>query len=150
MESSSNEFLSTIKEDSLEAEEIMIMSSVDEIKKLFVKDYLIIWHDPNADSFENTQNVNELQNISNIKIFPNWKEASSHIEGIQHISCHVITSETNGKLLVQAISDMPNVSSIYVFCQNTEYSLQWAKETTKVVWIGENFQELKHKMNKNI
>lgn len=139
---------SLIQEDSPH-EEIIVMQTPQEIVKNFVKEYLIVWHDANGNAMENIQEKAELQNICDLKVFTDWEEASVFIQGTQ-IYCHVVTSETNGELLVGKISGLANVSSISVFCRNREYHSQWAKKYKKIICVENIFQDLVSKINQFI
>src|SRR5689334_18023635 len=110
--------------------DIIILSGIKEITKLFVKEYSFIWHDPHIDSEENKKYLKDLQTICDIKTFTKWEEASDFIERAQ-TACHVITSGTNGKLLVEKIYDKQQVSSIYVFCGNVNQHKEWTKQFKK-------------------
>jgi len=132
-----------------EYDEIMIMSDVHSMAKLFIKDYLIIWHNPNLNEIEKKKYIPELQTISDVKTFTNWKEASAFIKETKTF-CHVITSGKDGMSLTNEISNMPNVPSIYVFCRDIDLHSQWAKKNNKIVCVENDFKKLLSKINRNM
>src|SRR5689334_4327592 len=91
----------------LEEEDIIIKCKVEEMVKHFFKDYIIVWHDPNVGSEENKQYIAQLEKFCKVKTETEWKEASAFIQGTK-ATCHVITSGTNGELLVKEIHSSQN------------------------------------------
>ena len=113
------------------------------------KRHIIIWHDPKIASKENVKYTDSLKELSDIKGFDNWEEASKYIEAIQ-FPCHVITSGTNGQELVKEISPNPRVVSIFIFARSTDYHKTWSQEYPKVGAVKSKFENLKLSLQKSI
>ena len=93
--------------------EIVIKCSLEEMMKVFFKDYVIVWHDPNANSLENQQYIAQLTRFCDVFTFTEWEKASAYIRETKTV-CHIVTSGTNGELLVQRIFKRENVCNIYL------------------------------------
>jgi len=122
-------------------EEIIIKCSLEEMVKEFFKQYLIIWHDPNMNSPVNQRYLDQLNKFCEIKTFTEWQKAVTGILEAE-TACHVITSGTNGELLVKEIDSSQNVSKIYVFCKNKDYHSTWAEKYQKVSNIETQIRDL--------
>jgi len=127
--------------------EIIIKNSVEEMAKLFVKEYIIVWHDPNIDSPENSDYIQDLRKISEVKTFSDWEEASNYVQSIEKI-CNVITSGKNGEVLVKDIANQSNVLGFYVFCGNIEFHSQWAQYYAKVMCVEDDMNNILAKLKK--
>ena len=125
----------------LQRPEIIIMSSVEEVTKLFMKDTIIVWHDPEVNSRENQQYKDKLKTISEVKTFSGWKEASQFIM-TSGLPCQVITAGTNGEDFAKEIIKHPNVISIHVFCRAIEKHTMWAQNIQKVAGVKNQFSEI--------
>jgi len=90
------------------SEEIIIKCSLEEMLKSFFKDYVIVWHQPGLDPQENQQYMVQLKKFCEIFTFTEWQKASSFIKETDKV-CHVMTSGTNGELLVKEISQSPHL-----------------------------------------
>ena len=115
-------------------EEFDIKSTIPDIAAKFLKECLLIWHDPNVNGQHNLPIAEALRTICDIKRFSDWEKAARFIKETSAV-CHVITSGTNGELLVKEIYDLPNVWSIYIFCGNVEFHSSWAKNYSKVACV---------------
>jgi len=131
-------------------EDIVISASVKEVVKLFVKESHIVWHDPNINSQQNIKYLNGLQESTcDLKTFTDWNQAATYLQGVQ-TAVQVITSGTDGELLVKEISNVPNVFSVFVFCSDIDHHNQWTQNYPKVVSIEKSFEKLMFKMEQNM
>jgi len=133
-----------------EIEDIIIKCHYADIAKLFRQEYAVIWHDPNINSQTNMA-LRELLKTTNSSLytFAEWERASNYIKNIQ-ISCLVITSGNNGKLLVESIAKLAHVSEIYLFCFNTDLHKEWAQEFKKVALVDNHFHSIFIKITQKI
>ncbi len=129
--------------------EIIIKCSIEEMMKAFFKDYVIVWHDPNANNQENQQYITQLKKFCEVFTFTEWEKARDHIKGSQAV-CHVVTSGTNGQLLIQEIFESENVCNIYIFCGNKEYHSTWAQSYPKISSIETAIQNLINQIQQNL
>jgi len=121
--------------------DIIIKCSREEMMRHFFKDYTVVWHDPSVHSPENQELRTYIERFCEIQAFTEWEKAFAYVNETQAI-CYVITSGTNGELLVKQIFDKQNVSGIYIFCRNQEYHSTWAKKYPKVVCIETYLQNI--------
>ena len=120
-----------------------------EVAKDFIKEYILIWYDPNVDSYENVRYINQLKVLSETKVFKDFKEAIAYIQD-SSASFQVITSGTNGEALVNEISPYTNVFSVYVFCRSVEFHKQWAKDKEKVACVDSKFDQIVLNIKQNL
>jgi len=130
-------------------EDIIVKCKLEEMVKQFFKDYVIVWHDPNMNSRENKRYLIQLEKFCEVKLFTEWKKASDYITEIK-ATCHVITSGTNGEVLVKEIFPRENVSVIYIFCGNKDHHSTWAKNYQKVSCIETHIQSLLDCVKQNL
>jgi len=135
--------------NSVSSEEIIIKCPLEEMVKHFFKDYVIVWHDPNVDSQENQKYMAQLKKFCEVLTFTEWEKASAYVQETK-ASCHMITSGTNGDLLVKEIYMKESVVSIYVFCRNREKHVNWAKNYQKVSCVETQLQEILARINENL
>ena len=129
--------------------EIIIKCSIEEMTKAFFKDYVIVWHDPNLKSQENQQYIAKLKWYCEVFTFTEWEKASAYVKGAKAV-CHVVTSGTNGELLVKRIFESENVCNIYLFCENEEYHSTWAKDYDKVSCVETDIEAVMYHIEQNL
>lgn len=129
--------------------EIIIKCSVEDITKAFFKDYVIVWHDPNVNNKENQEYIVQLEKFCEVFTLTEWEKASTYIKEAKAV-CHVITSGTNGELLVKEIFESENVCNIYAFCRNKEYHESWAKNYHKISCVETHIQRLFNQIQQNL
>lgn len=130
-------------------EEIIIMCKLEEIVQEFFKDYVIVWHDPNVESEQNQFYKAQLERFCEVQTFTEWKDASKYIKEAKAI-CHVLTSGSNGELLVKEISSSQSVLKIYIFCGNKDYHQIWAKNYSKVSCIEVQIKDVINQIEQNL
>jgi len=124
-----------------EEEDIIIKCSLEEMIKEFFKEYVIVWHDPNVNSPVNQRYLDQLKKFCEVKTFTEWDKAAVEILEANTV-CHVITSGTNGELLVREIDYSQNVSEIYIFCKDEDYHTNWTQTYHKVSSINTQIQDI--------
>ena len=115
-------------------EEIDIKAAIPDIAAKFMKECLLVWHDPNVNSQGNLPIAEALRTICDIKRFSDWEKAARFIKETPSV-CFVITAGSNGELLTKEINDLLNVKAVYIFCGNVEYHSSWAKNYSKVLIV---------------
>ena len=120
-----------------------------EVAKDFIKEYILVWYDPNVNSYENVRYINQLNVLSETKVFKDFKEAIAFIQD-STASFQVITSGTNGEALVNEISPFMNVFSIHVFCRSVDFHKQWAKNKEKVAGVDSKFEQIVVNIKQNL
>jgi len=131
--------------------DVMITDEMKEIVKLMVKEYCIIWHDPNVDSKENAKYLSQLQDFSEVQTFNDWKAASDFIKKNGSLCFHVISSGKDGEKLSKEIVKLENVHSISLFCRNIDFHTKWAeKYKPKLICVENSFSLLFSKLEATI
>ncbi len=129
--------------------DIIVKRPLEEMIKYFFKDYVIVWHDPNLNSQENQGHRAQLEEFCKVFTFAEWEKAKDFIHEAKEI-CHLITSGTNGELLVKEIFEKDNVCNIYLFCGNKEYHETWAKNYQKVECVETEIKIILDKIQHNL
>jgi len=132
-----------------EEEEIIIKCSLEQMVKSFFQDYVIVWHDPDVNSHENRQYFVRLKKFCDVVVFTEWQKARDFLQTTS-TTCHVITSGTNGELLVKEINQLQSITKIYVFCGNKEYHSNWAKNYDKVSCIETHIEDVLSRIQQNL
>jgi len=130
-----------IPESRTSTEDIIIKCSLEQMIKSFFQDYVIVWHDPNVNSQENQQYVVQLKKFYDVFTFTEWQKARDFLQ-TTNTTCHVITSGTNGELLVKEIHGTRSAVNIYIFCGNKDYHSNWAKNYHKVSCIETDIEKV--------
>ena len=130
--------------------EIIIKCSVEEMMKAFFKDYVIVWHDPNVNNEENQQYITQIKRFCEVFTFTEWEKASAYVKEAKAV-CHVLTSGTNGEVLVKKIFENDSVCHIYIFCGDKEYHSNWAQKYKKrVSCVETSIQSLISQIQQNL
>jgi tetratricopeptide (TPR) repeat protein len=117
-----------------------------------VQNFLLIWLDTNIDVLNNQDCCNTItqlrQVVNTVNTFTNADRCLDFIVEIKEEKVFMIISGALGEIMVPSIHDMPQIDSIYVFCQNDLRHKQWAQNWPKVkgvfVEILALCEELKH------
>jgi hypothetical protein len=110
----------------------------------------IIWHDPKVYNTENTLFYYAYMRDGNVIRFSDFDECFRYIIENKY-NYIVITSNTNGKILVEKINDLNNVLEINIFCRDKRNTKNWTHDYPKVVNIidkGFEFGQLIKEINK--
>lgn len=136
----------TVEQEIRALEEINVMSSVEEIKKLFLKEFLLVFYHPDVHTEIMKEYCLQLKQICEIKTFEDWREAADFIENSHtQTDFSVVTSEANGEIFLDKIVNQDNVFSMTVLCLNGSMVIPWIRKYIgkKSTSIQPSFQVLK-------
>lgn len=123
---------------------------IELIFKNKMEDTTIIWHDSNVYNTENTLFYYAYMRNENVIRFSDFNECFKYI--IENKNNYIIiTSNTNGKILVDKINDLNNILEINIFCRDKRKPLVWLHDYSKIVKVidkGFEFGELIKEINK--
>jgi tetratricopeptide (TPR) repeat protein len=100
-----------------------------------IKDYIVVWLDSNIDrSNEVHQNVIlKLQQVINsINTFTDTNECIKFITQMKSEKVFMIISTALGEQIIHLIQDIPQLESIYVFCDDQSDHKSWTQQCNKV------------------
>ena len=103
-----------------------------------VQNFLLVWLDANLDeskadfkkSLEGLGNV-----VASIITFQDAKECTNFLNEISQEKVFIIVSDALGRQVVLDFEDMPQVQSIYIFCDNKAIHEEWPSKMLKVKGI---------------
>ena len=75
--------------------------------------------------------------VNTVNIFTNIDESIDFITDINEEKVFIISSDSFGQLAMPIIHDVPQISSIYIFCEN---NAQWAQQWPKVEGVFTDIQ----------
>ena len=104
-------------------------------QKQNLETYFLIWLDGAVNSSK--ENINAQQqlrtSINYLTIFDNVNKCQKYIQSLSRDDRIImIVSGQLGQEIVPHIHQLPQVSSIYVYCMNKQKHQQWAQEFSKV------------------
>jgi tetratricopeptide (TPR) repeat protein len=106
------------------------------LKPPTVQNYLLIWLDEKINQVNNADCQNtmkQLQEVVNtVNTFTDVNECVDFIKNIKDEKIFMISSGAYGEKIVPIVHDMPQVSTIYIFCGNKSRHDPWAKQCLKV------------------
>ncbi|CAF2730955.1 unnamed protein product, partial [Rotaria sp. Silwood2] len=96
--------------------------------------YCIIWLDHNVNSNDTKDTEQKLVSLRNrIEKFQNTTHCLRYIEKLSEKDrLVIIASGRLGKEITPPIHELPQVTSIYVYCMNKKFHEQWACKFAKV------------------
>src|SRR5882672_11566166 len=101
----------------------------------------IIWHDPNVNNDENTLFYYAYMRDENVIRFSKFNECFEYISENKN-KYIIITSNTNGKALVEKINDLNNILEIIIFCRDKRNPKEWSHDYSKITDIIDSGSEL--------
>jgi len=122
-------------------QDIMIMSDINDVAKLFSKEYVLIWFDPQANSAQNTLNKKKLQRIGETLIFDQFSDAYNSIESVS-TNCHVILAGEEGEFLAQEMQKLDKVLGIYIYHKRPDEIKSWNIPEEKLLGIESKIEDL--------
>ncbi|CAF1197662.1 unnamed protein product [Adineta ricciae] len=114
-------------------------SQYDRLSIEEMQDFLVVWldyyvHSSNQD-YQNA--ITQLQHIvTDIPIFTDNDQCIDFILNNIHSKVCLITSGSIGQLILPCIHDIPNIDSIFIFCDNQNRHEQLAKKWLKVKCVS--------------
>ncbi|CAF1676045.1 unnamed protein product, partial [Adineta ricciae] len=100
-----------------------------------MQDVVVIWLDNHIDhnNPDCQLTLTQLQRIvDNVTTFTDNDECVEFIISNNHHRVYLILSGALGQYLVRCIHDIPQLHSIFIFCQNKSYHEQWTKHWNKI------------------
>jgi tetratricopeptide (TPR) repeat protein len=97
--------------------------------------YLLIWIDASIDdSKQDCQNtLAQLRSVVNdVKIFTQRDEGIDFLTEVEDMKAFLILEGTLGSQIVQLIHDIPQLDTVYIFCDNKSPHEQWTTEWAKI------------------
>jgi len=111
-----------MEEDFKEKDEVIIMCDIQEMTKLFVVEYYLIWFDPTHLSQTYKEEVEKLKADFNLRISADWKEVKEQIQN-KKTTYHLIISGIQDDIILKEIENISNISLAFVFNNNFSASL---------------------------
>lgn len=132
-------------------EEINVMMSAQQIKQLFLKEFLLVFYHPDAFTDIFADYIENLNEICEFRVFADLDEAVECLEKTRSVFS-VITSEVNGELFLNKVMVKDNAHSAVVYCQdnNVQVVKQWTKKYAQKVSIEGDFQVIIEVMRKAV
>ncbi|CAF4258785.1 unnamed protein product, partial [Rotaria sordida] len=100
-----------------------------------IQNFLLVWLDANIDEtkedFKNSlQHLRKL--VASITTFKDPQQCVNFFSEIKKEKIFLIVSGALGRQIVPEIQAMPQLETIYVFCDNEAYHEEWTKTVSKV------------------
>ena len=111
------------------------MASSATVSDIKVKSLILVWLDAEVNKNEENRKAQEqFRTIINcLKTFDNRNDCEKYIRSISSKEqILLIVSGRLGRELVPHIHQLPQIISIYVYCQDKKGNEQWANQFTKV------------------
>jgi hypothetical protein len=100
-----------------------------------VQNIHLVWLDGSIDEANNNSrnSITKLRQVVNtVNTFTDVDECIEFINGIKEEKAFMISSGAFGHTTVPAVHDKPQISTIFIFCENKERHEKWAKQWPKV------------------
>ncbi|CAF1082382.1 unnamed protein product [Adineta steineri] len=100
-----------------------------------MQNVLLIWLDNNINenNADCSNTIKQLKRVvNNINTFTDGEECIEFIQTITNNKICMIVSGSLGQHIVPHVHDMSEVDTIFIFCNNQEWHIQWAKEWPKI------------------
>ncbi|CAF0739889.1 unnamed protein product [Adineta steineri] len=109
------------------------------------QNYLLVWVDACIDGINTDcqHTLTQLRTVVNNIIMFNQSDACiQYLDQMNDEQAFVITSGSLGQHLVPEIHGMPNLDTIYIFCDNRSYHQQWTKNWKKIKGVHDNIEDI--------
>jgi Tfp pilus assembly protein PilF len=101
-----------------------------------VQNFRLVWLDGSIDVINNADCRNSItklrQIINTVNTFTDVDECIGFINDIKEEKAFLISSGALGQTTVPVVHEKPQLSTIYIFCSNTDQDEKWAKEWPKI------------------
>ncbi|CAF2094594.1 unnamed protein product, partial [Rotaria magnacalcarata] len=122
-------------------------------KSRIVQNFIIIWLDPNIDEF-NVKFPNSIARlrsiVSWIKVFTLPDDCVDYLTDVTDENVFLFVENSFGKQLVPLIHELPQLYSIFVFCNDNDEQQTWTKEWTKVNGIFTQAEQICSLLKDNV
>ncbi|CAF1480451.1 unnamed protein product [Adineta steineri] len=117
-----------------------------------IQNFILIWLDANINTdTEKCQNIiSQLREVVNtIYTFTNVDECVNFINGIQEEKVFIIFSDAYEQTTVPVIHDKPQVSTIFILCENKKRYEQWTSDWPKVKGVYTEIKSIRQALKKS-
>lgn len=100
-----------------------------------VQNFLLIWLDTNInETHQDFQScLQELRKtVVTLKTFTNVNVCIDYLKTVDEEKIFLITSGSLGQQIVPLIHALPQIDTIFIFCQNVDFHRLWAKDWSKI------------------
>ena len=116
-------------------------------RRRILQNFRLIWLDCNIDEFsdEYRNSIVHLRKIVNaIDLFTDIDRCATFLNQIKDERSFIIISNALGKNLVPIIHNLPQVDSIFIFCEDDEHSESWTTEWSKIKGVFTDILSICH------
>ncbi|CAF1315399.1 unnamed protein product [Adineta steineri] len=124
---------------------VVTASNILQPRQRMTQNYLLIWVDASIDAKnKNCQDtLNQLKNvINNINLCTQPDQCIQLLNQIDDERAFVIISSAIGQHLVPEIHDLPQLDTIYIFCDNKSKHHEWTQNWTKIKDVYTNVKKI--------
>ena len=117
----------------------------DPINLQMTQNVVFIWLDANIDESSNDyQNIIRYirDDVNNIKTFTDSEQCIQFLETKVDIKVCMTISGSLGQKVVPCIHNLPQVDSVFIFCNNKTYHEGWAKDWSKIKGVFSEIEPL--------
>lgn len=98
--------------------------------------FICLWLAPDIDSVDNKKTQKKLRQIYNdLRIFNEVARCETEIGNLTDEKIVLIVSGGFGREILPRLSDLPQLSTCYIYCANRAANIGWAKEYPKVTFF---------------
>ena len=118
-----------------------------------VQNVLLVWLDENIDEQSNSycESVAHLRyEINTVGIFTDSEECIDFLGDIADEKACMIVSGSVGQKIVPLVHNMPQVNSIFIFCENENFHQEWIKHWSKITGIFTTIASLCEALNEAV
>ncbi|CAF1252978.1 unnamed protein product [Adineta steineri] len=124
---------------------VVTASSILQPRQRMTQNYLLIWVDASIDlKNKNCQDIlNQLKNvINNVNLCTQPDQCIQLLNQIDNERAFVIISSAIGQHLVPEIHDLPQLDTIYIFCDNKSKHHEWTQNWIKIKDVYANIKKI--------
>lgn len=118
------------------------LRELDPINLPMIQNVVFIWLDANID--ESSANYRNIINHihDDVKTFTDSEQCIQFVEAIVGVTVCMIISGSLGQAVVPRIFNLPQINSIFIFCNNKIYHEGWAKDWSKIKGVFSEIEPL--------
>ena len=96
-----------------------------------VQNFHVVWLDADGDKMDKEDCHNQIiklrQVVNTFNTFTDVDECTNFINDVKDDKVFMIVFDTLGKTVIPIVHDLPQMSSIYIFCENTVQHEEWSR-----------------------
>jgi tetratricopeptide (TPR) repeat protein len=97
------------------------------------QNFILLWLDANINEDKNKNIITQLRQVINtVNTFTDVNQLVDFTTDIKDVKIFMIFSEEFAQTTIPIVHDMPQVSSIYIFCKNKLEHEEWSKQWPKI------------------